>query len=116
MSPAMRSSGTSWHDAGHGARTTSCPTWPAAPNSRTFTEGRLPRGRGFELLALREQLVEILDGAGQPLSKVGRRLPAKQGLRGGDIGAALDRVVDRQRPSRDQRARTGHLDDDLGEL
>src|SRR5689334_7662164 len=94
MSTASRSSGRSSKEAGQAARQTSRPICPAAPNTSTLKDASLPGYREFAFPARPEQLVEIVDGPGEAVLQVGLRMPPENPLGLGDVGAALDRVVD----------------------
>ena len=71
---------------------------PAAAKHQDLHATALWRGGVSEFPTMAEQLVEILDGAGEPLLEIGVRLPTEHSVGFGDVGTALDRVVDRQRP------------------
>src|SRR5262252_3538726 len=114
MSQALRSSAQTSNDGGQAARQTSRPIWPLAPKTRSFTT--LGGGSGLEFAAVRQELVEILDGAGKAVFERGGGAPSEERLRLGDVGAALRGIIDRQRPADDRGARAGHLEDHLGEL
>jgi hypothetical protein len=66
--------------------------------------------------ALGQQILEIGDGALQAGVERHARLPIEEVARSADVGAALHRVVDRQRPGLELRARADEVDDRLGQL
>src|SRR5215472_7070792 len=114
-SAACRSSAASSTEAGQIARRTSWPTWPPAPNTSTFNAAILA-GRHFEAAARPEQLVEIINRAGEAILEGGLGLPVQDPLRFGNVGAALHRVVYRQWAADDLRTRTGHRNDHIGKF
>ena len=58
----------------------------------------------------------LLDRPAQAVDQLDRRFPAEQVAGAADVGAALLRIVGRQRLVDDLRARVGHLDHGLGQL
>jgi transposase InsO family protein len=76
----------------------------------------LPRlGRaGSPAVALSEQVGKVGDRALQPIVQRDRRFPTQQLAGQRDVGAALGRVVLRQRPIDDLRLRAGQPHDPLG--
>src|SRR4029450_7277709 len=59
---------------------------------------------------------EVLDGVAESLLEPDLRLPAEEGPRARDVGLALLRVVDRQRPEHDLAPRVRERLDALGKL
>src|SRR5260221_6260288 len=72
--------------------------------------------RLLDLAAPGEDAREIGYGSLEPAVERHARLPIEEVAGARDIGAALRRIVDRQRAALDLRARADHRDDLLGQL
>src|SRR5215831_8856892 len=79
MSTAFRSSGRIVCPGGQAARQTSRPICPPAPNTTIFIAGPPGlRSSASDLLPFAKELIEIGDGAGEPVLERGGGLPGEQ--------------------------------------